>query len=100
MTEVPELSAGASQARAGALLRWMLRIRCHEPVLIDDSEEYHGTFDQARGRLYVLVRRTSYMVDGPNREVLWSAESWNVKRGKWETVIQGKSKLREGSDAW
>lgn len=97
---VPDLSQAAAQERMNTLQQWQIRLRSEEPTLITDTEIVHGSFDKARLRLYVLIRRTSYMVSGPNREVLWSLEGWNPKRNAWESVIQGRSRLKPGSAAW
>jgi hypothetical protein len=97
---VPDLSPGAVQERNEALSQWQIRIRSKEPTLIEDVEIVHGPFTKARLRLYVLVRRTSYMVNGPNREVLWAIDAWHPKRDKWECVVNGRSRLQQGAAPW
>lgn len=96
---IPELSARAAADRSSSD-RFQVRVRSEAPTLIEDAEIVTGSLAKARVRCYVLVRRTSYMVNGPNREVLWAIDGWNPKRQKWETVVSGKSTLAAGSAPW
>jgi len=92
---IPELSREAS---AGRLLpnTWRILIVSREPTYIDDSEVLQGTLREVLERSRILVGRTSYMVNGPNREVFWSIEVWNRKRQDWQQVCENKSRLNEG----
>lgn len=92
---VPELSADASAERAG--IAWRIRIRSWEPTLIDDEEIVYGIVDKALARTYTLVSRTSYMVTGPNREVYWAIDTWDRKTRDWSQIVDGKSRLKKGS---
>jgi len=83
------------------LPRWQIRLISHEPAEIDYTEIlYERTLRPVMQRARTLIGRTSYMVNGPNREVLWSIERW-VNDGKhkpgWVSVIQGKSTLRRNA---
>jgi hypothetical protein len=80
----------------GSVYKWQLRIRSEEPTVVDFREAHFGT-KAPMGELYKLIRRTSYQVEGPNREVWWALDIW--KNDQWECIIDGKSKLREGSAA-
>jgi hypothetical protein len=76
---------------------WRILIVSREPVYIDDSEIMQArTFRDVLERARVLVGRTSYMVNGPNREVFWSIEVWNRKAHTWQTICENKSRLKEG----
>jgi hypothetical protein len=92
---IPELSREAS---TGRLLpnTWRILIVSREPTYIDDSEVLQGTLREALARARILVGRTSYMVNGPNREVFWSIEVWNRKRQDWQQVCENKSRMRKG----
>jgi hypothetical protein len=76
-----------------------LRLMSHEPVELDDTEHFN-VFDSGEvlERARKQIRATSYMapVHGPNREVMWSIEWYNTNRGRWETMAQGKSRLKRG----
>ena len=76
--------------------RFQIRIMSDQPTLIQNKEEVYGTHRSAVNRAYVLARRTSYMVNGPNREVKVSIEIYHYPTGQWETVFQAKTRLREG----
>ncbi len=73
------------------LFKWQIRIRSEEPVLIEFSEQHFGPV-APMGEVYTLVRRTSYQVEGPNREVWWAVDIW--KDDKWVVVTDGKSRLK------
>lgn len=78
--------------------KWQIRILSHEPVEIKYTEQLRQpTMRPVVERARTLIGRTSYMVNGPNREVMWSIERW-VANGKnkpqWITVMQGRSTLR------
>lgn len=80
--------------------KWQIRIQSHEPAEINYNEEMRSpNLRPVLDRCRTLVGRTSYMVNGPNREVYWSIERW-VADGKtkpqWVTVIQGRSIMRKG----
>jgi hypothetical protein len=92
------LAAGNSAAIGDSKHRWQIRIQSREPHLINDSEIlYETTMRPVLSRCYTLVRRTSYMVGQPNREVLWAVDRWNWRRGEWQTALEGKSRLRKGA---
>jgi len=82
--------------------KWQIRIMSREPTVIEDKETVYEPdllpppIPVIR-RMYTLVRRTSYMVNGPNREVWWALDRWDWGRGSWECVMNGKSRLRKGS---
>lgn len=87
---------------SGAVLldapKWQIRILSNEPVPINYSEQIRRpNLRPVIERARTLIGRTSYMVNGPNREVMWSIERW-VADGKhkpqWVTVMQGRSRLR------
>ena len=85
---------------SNGLPTWQIRMLCHEPAPIDYKEQqYERTLRPVLERARTLIGRTSYMVNGPNREVMWSIERW-VADGKhkpgWVTVMQGRSTLRKG----
>jgi hypothetical protein len=48
-------------------------------------------------RAYSTVRRTSYMVGQPNREVLWAIDRWNYAKHEWQAIMNGKSRLAKGA---
>ena len=82
--------------------KWAIRIMSREPTLIQDKEILYEPDlmpppTAVIRRAYMLVRRTSYMVNGPNREVWWAIDRW--VGGRWETVLEGKSRLRRGAAA-
>lgn len=77
------------------IYRWQLRILSSEPTEIDFKEIRHDAM-APMGELYKLIRRTSYMVEGPNREVKWSLEIQPPGTDEWRTVAQGKSTLQAG----
>jgi hypothetical protein len=78
------------------IYKWQVRIRSEEPTVIDFKEVHYGNMMPTH-ELYTLVRRTSYMVEGPNREVWWAVDIW--KNDAWECIIDGKSKLHKGAAA-
>lgn len=90
-----ELILGETSKNQGAL--WMIRIRSEKPTVIDFSEEMRGDGNDVNNRAYQLARRTSYMVNGPNREVMVSVERFSFRRAKWITVFQLKTKLKDGA---
>jgi hypothetical protein len=76
---------------------WRILIVSRDPTYIDDSEVMQArTFREVLERARVLVGRTSYMVNGPNREVYWAIEVWNRKRQEWQQICDNKSRLRKG----
>ena len=77
--------------------RFQIRIRSDQPTLIQNKEEFYGPYRDANHRAYILARRTSYMVNGPNREVMVSIEIYHYPSDKWETVFQAKTRLKEGA---
>lgn len=73
---------------------YCIRLMVKQPHAIADQQFFTArNHDQAQRhpRMSEAIARASYMVNGPNREVLWSLECANKKRRVWETVIQGKS---------
>lgn len=88
-------------ANGGPVGKWQVRIRSEEPTLIEYAEPmWERTMRPVMQRCYELSRRTSYMVEGPNREVWFAIDRWNSKRGEWQNICQGKSRLRKGAPAW
>jgi hypothetical protein len=86
------------QTANGPVGKWQIRILSREPVLIEDSEVlFVSTLREVLGRCYTTVRRTSYMVGQPNREVFWAIDRWNYLAHKWEPIINGKSRLAKGA---
>ena len=90
----------STHSLSNGLPAWQIRMLSHEPVKVNYSETVHQrTLRPVLERARTLIGRTSYMVNGPNREVLWSIERW-VADGKhkpgWVTVMQGRSTLRKG----
>ena len=86
------------QTSNGPVGKWQIRILSREPFLIEDSELlFRPTLREVLARCYTTVRRTSYMVGQPNREVLWAIDRWNYKAEKWEPIINGKSRLAKGA---
>lgn len=82
--------------------KWQIRIRSEEPHLVENSEVLYEPDLMPPPipvvqRAYTLVRRTSYMVGAPNREVWWAIDRWVWKNMSWETVVEGKSRLRKGA---
>ena len=78
--------------------KWQVRVLSREPTLIDDKEILHvRTMREALERMYTTVRRTSYMVEGPNREVMWALDRWNYNRQEWQCMMNGRSRLRKGA---
>lgn len=76
---------------------WQIRVMSKEPTLIQDKELISArTLREVMERARVTVTRTSYMVNGPNREVKWSVDRWNYKKQEWQSIIQGTSRLTEG----
>lgn len=93
---VPELSGEAAASR-GATNTWRILIVSKEPVYIDDAEVMQArVFREVLERTRILAGRTSYMVNGPNREVFWAIEMWNRKRQDWQQICDGKSRMRAG----
>ena len=80
------------------VFKWQIRIRSEQPTVIDfKSEEYDTNAPMLE--CYKLIRRTSFMVNGPNREVWWAIDLWDSKKHKWETVVDGKSTLKQNASA-
>lgn len=74
--------------------RYVIRVMVTQPHPINNAQPFTArNHDDAMGSSVMseAIARASYMVNGPNREVLWSLECWNAKRRNFETVIQGKS---------
>ena len=83
---------------SGPTGRWQIRVLSREPHEIRDTEiVFRRTLREVLARAYVTVRRTSYMVGQPNREVLWAIDRWNYAANRWEPIINGKSRLRKGA---
>lgn len=76
--------------------KFQIRIMANDPETLDVTE-YYTTWREVLQRAYILSRRTSYSVNGRNREVMCSIERWSNKIGKWVSVFQAKSRLRDGS---
>jgi hypothetical protein len=77
--------------------RWQIRLLCKQPTLIQDKEELCvPTMREVMDRCRVLIGRTSYMVNGPNREVLWAIDRWNTRTQAWVCMLNGKSRLARG----
>jgi hypothetical protein len=74
---------------------WQVRIMVKEPWEIKDTQLFNGTFDLVLDRAMTDVARTSYMVNGPNREVYWSIEQWETGKHKWRPVMQGRSRVKD-----
>lgn len=90
--------AGEIQARTVSVRKWKIRVRGvdAEPVELDsteliDKQDIQDVFERAMQQ----VMRASYVVNGPNREILWSISLW--RRGEWQLVQEGKSKLKDQS---
>lgn len=76
--------------------RWQIRLMSHEPVELKDTVFMDTCYlQEVIERTMTLVARASFMVGQPNREVLWSIEQWDRKRQKWETVAQGRSRVKD-----
>jgi hypothetical protein len=99
MTYYSETSAPVPLHTAtGPVGRWQIRILSREPWLIENSEIiFRPTLREVLERVSTQVRRTSYMVGQPNREVLWAVDRWNYAARRWEPIINGKSRLRKGA---
>jgi hypothetical protein len=54
---------------------WRIRRESHEPNLIKEEEKINGLVDKVLARACILVRRGSYMVGKPDREVYWEIGS-------------------------
>jgi len=79
---------------------WQVRVMSREPTLINDKEILHvRTLREVLARTYSTVRRTSYMVNGPHREVMWAIDRWNYNRMEWQCIMNGKSRLKAGATA-
>lgn len=83
-------------ATAPAVAKYQIRILSREPVELRDTEIHMNTWEWVLTRCYEQCKRTSYMVNGPNREVWFSIERWSHKRREFITIYQGKTKLKEG----
>jgi hypothetical protein len=92
MPDLPSFTDGNGKP----LFKWQIRIRSEEPTLIEYSEILFQP-NQPMHDLYKLVRRTSYMTEGPNREVWWGVDRWDISGHRWECVMEGKSKLHNGA---
>jgi hypothetical protein len=92
--ENPQLLTGNGKP----VTKWQIRIRSEEPTVIDFKTIEYDT-NAPMLECYKLIRRTSHMVEGPNREVWWAIDVWKGRPddGRWECVIDGKSKLKEGA---
>jgi hypothetical protein len=76
---------------------YQIRILSRDPVELEDTSRFTGTWNGALNRAYILARRTSYMVNGPNREVWGTIDRMNKTSREWETVFEFKTRLREGA---
>lgn len=76
---------------------YRVRIESKEPVVIRNEEIVYNSWKTAIERAYLLARRTSYMVNAPNRTVYWAVDRWSMNRREWVTCIERVSRLREGA---
>jgi hypothetical protein len=96
MNEAP--TPGPLHNGSGPIGKWQIRVLSREPWLIEDSEVlYVRTLREVLGRAYSTIRRTSYMVGQPNREVLWAIDRWNYAKHEWQAIMNGKSRLSKGA---
>jgi len=73
---------------------WLFRLRSTEPYLIEDHEVILGLRPMLeRGR--TLMERTSFMTNGPNREVLFDMARWTPGKG-WVSQKQGTYTMKKG----
>jgi hypothetical protein len=94
---IPELSAEQAAVRAGKTNTWRILIVSREPTYIDDSEIMQDPyFRPVLERARILVGRTSYMVNGPNRDVYWAVELWNRKAQNWQQICEAVSRMPKG----
>jgi len=86
-----------SSGKPLSAMRFMVRVHSDEPVKMEDHQVF-TLFDPnlIHERARQMIARSSFMapVNGPNREVYWSIEWWNPGRGTWETMQQGRSRLK------
>jgi hypothetical protein len=76
--------------------RWKIDIISHQPVELHDTEFIDNKdVRPVIYRCYTQVARTSFMVNGPNREVYWTISQWNDKRRVWEEIASGRSKVKD-----
>lgn len=93
MSDVTKDGYGLETA-IGPVGKWQLRIRSEEPTLIENTEVvFERTLRPVMDRMYTMVKRTCYMVNGPNREVMWAIDRWNYRAERWNNICQGKSRL-------
>lgn len=89
--------SGIILARPGGVRRnWKIRVMSQEPTLIDDTSRFTGTATEVHARAYILARRTSFMVNGPNRWVFGYILGQSSKNpDRWVQVFNFKTKLIE-----
>lgn len=74
--------------------RWGLRVE--EPWKITDGEEMRSqSVTTVMARCHQQVARASFMVNGPNREVYWWVEEYNILRHDWREICRGRSKVKD-----
>jgi hypothetical protein len=97
MADLPK-GASFTDGNGKPLFKWQIRIRSEDPTLIEYTELLYQP-EMPMMDLYKLVRRTSYMVEGPNREVWWAVDIWDKQKHDWKVTMEGKSKLHNGAGA-
>jgi hypothetical protein len=96
MNRADRRKSGIILADARPKARFQIRIMADDPQT-EDTTEYYAPWTDVLQRAYVLARRTSYAVNGRNREVRVSIERWSNKDHTWKSVFQAKTRLREGA---
>lgn len=84
---------------------WQVRTRSEQPFIMEDQQQFTAPYGMApeeglpivMREARIMIGRASYMVNGPNREVMWSVERWDTNIYDWVTVVQGRSKVKSGA---
>ena len=94
---VPDLSPQASMERTQRRWKFQIRTQCADGVLIADKEVMEEwDFRKVMMRASQLFSRTSFVVGGRNREVLWAVDIWDEKEHDWRMMCGGKATLPKG----
>lgn len=93
----PEIQGAVNLDQVG---KWRIKILCDENpsgLVRYEEDMWERTMRPVLARVRTLAGRTSQnTVNGNHYLVLWQIARWNKRRGEWQEICKGKSKLRKG----
>lgn len=78
---------------------WLIRVLREKPVELKDKEHFTGTWQGVMQRAWLMAHRASFQVNGPHAEVWVSVERFSVRKFKYISVWQAKSRCTKDAKA-